>query len=45
MCGVRGMYGEMRNDYNLFSQNTWGEEDIQEVEASSVDSKALFKKC
>jgi hypothetical protein len=42
MCGVLGTYGEMRNNYNTSSQNTWGEEDFQEVEASSVDSKMLY---
>jgi hypothetical protein len=42
MCGVRGTYGEMRNEYNPSSQNTWGAEDTQEVEGSSVDSTVLF---
>ena len=44
-CGVRGTYVQLRNEYNPSSQHTWGEEDIQEVEASSVDSTVLFKKC
>jgi hypothetical protein len=42
MCGVRGTYGEMRNEYNPSSQNKWVAEDTQEVEGSSVDSTVLF---
>jgi hypothetical protein len=45
MCGVSDTYGEMRNEHSPSNQDRLGEEDAQEVEASSVDRTVLYKEC